>query len=85
MIGVSARTYTPKGSNEFKQINNNIRNGLAVGLEKGFWRFLNLDYFLDFSFEGGFVLYGKCFMVFGLCDLSADLHLEEKNIQKTKS
>lgn len=38
---------------------------LWVGLEKEFWRFLNLDSLLDFCVEGGFILYGKCFMVFG--------------------
>lgn len=51
-------------------------------LEKGFWRFLNRDCLLDFCFEGGFILYGDCFMAFGLCDQPADLHLEEKKSTK---
>lgn len=54
--------------------------GLEIVLE-----FLNLDCLLDFYFEGGIILYGECLMVFGLCDLSVDPHLEGKNIQQSKS
>lgn len=46
-----------------------------VGLENGFGKSLNLDALLDFCFKGSFIPYGVCFMVFGLCDLSVDLHV----------
>lgn len=46
-----------------------------VGLENGFWRSLNLNRLLDFCFKGRFILYGVCFMVFRLCDLSVYLHV----------
>lgn len=56
---------------------------LWVGQEKEFWRFLNLDSLLDFCFEGGFILYGKCFMVFGsVWSVSWSSPWGKKNIQK---
>lgn len=83
MIGVSGKKYNPKGANELKQINS-TRNHLAVsGIGESFG-ILEPGLF-DFCFEGGIILYGECLMVFGLWDLSVDLPLEGKNIQKTKS
>lgn len=56
--------------------NGHVWKCLAVsGTGEWFWRSLNLDCLLDSCFKGRFILYGVCFKVFGLCDLSAGLYV----------